>query len=222
MQPNWNFALREGRKYHLRKCTKNGWWLARVPEALTADYEIVLAAVRDRGAALRFAAEELRNDFEVVLSAVREHPYALWAASLAMRNNEAVATAAVLGNRFALECVGKDLLLDRDFMPIARTLFYIVRFSFLDGTELVRAFRTIDMHIWSWEGVVDLLAAVLGKDLRVGLTDLVAGTEIVEKTLHLHQFPGIQPPGELSEYTVVLRPRTAESTRDDLRHPLVM
>eukprot|EP00971_Amphidinium_carterae_P075507 1491880-Amphidinium_carterae.1 len=65
MDPNWQFSRREGRKYHLRKCTENGWWLGRVPQVLRADREIVLAAVRDRGSALRFAADALRSDMEV-------------------------------------------------------------------------------------------------------------------------------------------------------------
>lgn len=45
--------------------------LATAPEPLKADKEVVLAAVRQNGDALQFAAPELRDDIDVVTVAVR-------------------------------------------------------------------------------------------------------------------------------------------------------
>jgi len=51
--------------------------LDRVPEALRADREVVLAAVRQNGMALRFASAALQADREVVLAAVEQDGSAL-------------------------------------------------------------------------------------------------------------------------------------------------
>ena len=43
--------------------------LRRLPDALKADPEIVMAAVQQEGATLQWASDELKNDPEIVMAA---------------------------------------------------------------------------------------------------------------------------------------------------------
>ena len=51
--------------------------LGFVPEEFRADGDIVLAAVKHNGLALRHAVEEFRSDLEIVRQAVRQNSLAL-------------------------------------------------------------------------------------------------------------------------------------------------
>ncbi len=51
---------------------ENGGALQHAAEALRADREVVLAAVRQAGVAFRYAAQPLRGDREVVLAASQD------------------------------------------------------------------------------------------------------------------------------------------------------
>eukprot|EP00971_Amphidinium_carterae_P145958 2893094-Amphidinium_carterae.1 len=56
----------------------------QVDEVWRSDHEVVLAAVRRDGLALKFAAEALKGDREIVLAAVQENGYALQHATEAL------------------------------------------------------------------------------------------------------------------------------------------
>jgi hypothetical protein len=55
---------------------------------LTENYEIVLAAVKNHGFALKYANDTLKRNDEIVFAAVTKHGGALQYASNALRDNE--------------------------------------------------------------------------------------------------------------------------------------
>ena len=82
---------------------------------LRRDREVVLAAVRQRGDALLYAAEELRHDRQVVLAAVEQTKWALQYAPEQLKHDPKVVLAAVKNCggalRFASEELRKDAFL---------------------------------------------------------------------------------------------------------------
>jgi lambda repressor-like predicted transcriptional regulator len=79
---------------------------------LRADRAVVLAAVRQSGLALRFASDELRADRAVVLAAVRQCGGALLFASAELRADREVVLAAVRRKGFALQFASVELRAD--------------------------------------------------------------------------------------------------------------
>ena len=78
---------------------ENGCVLSFVElEELKKDKEVVLAAVRQDGDALKYASKELQKDKEVVLAAVWQHCRALNYASEELKSDKDVLLAAVRQN----------------------------------------------------------------------------------------------------------------------------
>ena len=74
----------------------NTEFLAILDKDLKNNIEVVKAAVRQNGCALRYASLAMQNNQAVVLVAVRQNGWALRYASPAMQNNQAVVLAAVI------------------------------------------------------------------------------------------------------------------------------
>jgi hypothetical protein len=78
--------------------------LRRLPAALRGDKALVLAAVKRRGDALKFAHEQLRNEPKVVLAAVAQDGLAWRYASAALRGHRPSAPGGLAGPGFAADC----------------------------------------------------------------------------------------------------------------------
>ena len=88
-------ALRADREVVLAAVKKQGMALEYAAEPLRSDREVVLAAVKKTGGALRYACPELRDDREVVLAAVRQRGNALHWASARLRGDMDLAAEAL-------------------------------------------------------------------------------------------------------------------------------
>jgi len=82
---------------------QSGEALKFAAEELRGDREIVLEAVRENGDALQFASEELKADREVVLEAVRRNDLALMHAPLEIRGESLLKSEHVADNPIAVE-----------------------------------------------------------------------------------------------------------------------
>lgn len=85
----------------------------------SSNKEVVLAAVRQNGLALRFASETLKADKDVVRAAVTQNGLALEYASEALKANPGVVLAAVTQSVFALGCASDSLRANKDFILAA-------------------------------------------------------------------------------------------------------
>jgi NAD kinase len=110
---NWRVLL-HGDEYDAFKGDKDvmmaaikqdGWALKLADEALRGDKEVVMAAVtqEDDGEMLEFASDRLKDDKEVVKAAVKYNGFALEFASDRLKNEKDIVMAAKEQNRGALE-----------------------------------------------------------------------------------------------------------------------
>ena len=98
---------------------RNGITLHWASDALRADKDVVLAAVRDDADALAWASEALQADKDVVLAAVNNDGWALYDASKALRADKEVVLAAVTNNGRALESASYQLRADKEVVLAA-------------------------------------------------------------------------------------------------------
>mmetsp|Transcript_51641 Transcript_51641/g.122910 ORF Transcript_51641/g.122910 Transcript_51641/m.122910 type:complete len:460 (-) Transcript_51641:7-1386(-) len=87
---------------HIRVLQKDGRMLRDVPEALLADREVVLTAVRQNGSALRYADPSFFADREIVLAAVTTSGAALRYADVSLIGDREIVMRAARGSRYAL------------------------------------------------------------------------------------------------------------------------
>eukprot|EP00928_Gymnodinium_smaydae_P068111 TRINITY_DN5117_c0_g1_i1.p1 TRINITY_DN5117_c0_g1~~TRINITY_DN5117_c0_g1_i1.p1 ORF type:complete len:372 (-),score=34.24 TRINITY_DN5117_c0_g1_i1:301-1416(-) len=93
-----NPALSEDqREHYLKELSSAGDMtaLGKLPPCARCDFEIVLAAVRKHGEALRYAHDELRASKAIVLEAIKQEPSALRYADPALRADREVVLQAV-------------------------------------------------------------------------------------------------------------------------------
>merc|ERR1712232_1550487 len=81
--------------------------------------DVVMAAVRREGGALRHAHEDLKKDAEIVKAAVTQDGLALEYADEVLKKDPAVVSAAVTQNGLALEFARRALTKDPDIVKIA-------------------------------------------------------------------------------------------------------
>lgn len=94
-------------------------WLELSPEVLREDREVILAAVRRSGLALKCAAPECQGDKEVVLEAVCQNGNALEFASAELQADRDIVLAAVARRGDALRLAAPALRADRDVVLAA-------------------------------------------------------------------------------------------------------
>ncbi|KAJ8598689.1 hypothetical protein CTAYLR_003108 [Chrysophaeum taylorii] len=100
------------------------------PDILKRDKQFVLAVVRKRGWALRYADPELKKDKEFVLAAVRESGYALDGAALELRIDKEFVLAAVRESGTALNGAAPELKKDKEVVLAAvRQHGYVLRYA---------------------------------------------------------------------------------------------
>eukprot|EP00971_Amphidinium_carterae_P301185 5983769-Amphidinium_carterae.1 len=168
-------------------------------EALKGDRAIVLAAVQHYGDALEYATEALRADGEIVLTAVQKDGWALKYTTQVQQNSNALL--------FTASC----LLEDPTFATEAKEVFFLLRLTMLSGRSTVVAAGPAYQHEWYYENWhVDVVLAKCRTNL--GLTDdgatmeLWHGSDIVPEETPVEHWPGIKPPGEISEYQLDVMP----------------
>lgn len=88
---------------------KTGKFFENFPDNLKHDKEVVLAAVKNYGMALKYVPEELKNDREIVLNAVQSNGRALRVAPDELKNDREVVLEAVKNNIWSIKYIGEDL-----------------------------------------------------------------------------------------------------------------
>ena len=109
----------DNREMVLAAVKQYGVALRDAGERLKADRQIVLAAVDKRGMALRYATKRLKVDLEVVLVAVKQNGHALQYATKPLKANREVVLAAVDQNGMALRYAAEPLRADREVVLAA-------------------------------------------------------------------------------------------------------
>jgi len=106
--------LRADREVVLAAVKQDGEALRYASEELRADREVVMPVVQRTGEALQYASQKLKADREVVLAAVQRDSRALRYASAEVRADREVVLAAVQQDGGALEFASKELRADRE------------------------------------------------------------------------------------------------------------
>ncbi|CAE7263974.1 unnamed protein product [Symbiodinium natans] len=106
--------LQADKEVVLAAVKKNGEALRRVSTEFRADKEVVLKAVKQNGFALRYASKDLQADKKVVLGAVKRYGGALREASEDVKADKTVVLKAVKQNGKALSYASEDLQADKE------------------------------------------------------------------------------------------------------------
>eukprot|EP00971_Amphidinium_carterae_P241709 4799306-Amphidinium_carterae.1 len=195
---------RNDRGVVLTAVQRDGRALQFAAEALRADREIVLAAVQNHGSALEYATEALRADREVVLRAVQRDGWALKHAPEHLRADCEVAQAAVRQNGNALGFAAEGLLEDPSFATEAKRDFYLLKLTMLSGRSTVVTATRGFLHS-NVEYVLRVCRTWFGLADDGSTMELWHGSDRVPDGSWVWDWPGIQPPGEISEYQLVVR-----------------
>mmetsp|Transcript_32907 Transcript_32907/g.60214 ORF Transcript_32907/g.60214 Transcript_32907/m.60214 type:complete len:203 (+) Transcript_32907:50-658(+) len=163
--------------------------------------EIVLAAVQADGRALAFAADSCKSDRQIVLAAVKRTGSALQFAAASCKREPAIVQAAVEQDVDAFDFAAEELLLDRSFAADVKQRCFILKVCLMSGRHTYVVSRTELFH--TAEGIVNCCCKYLGLDVK-GTEALVCGTRVVPPNTTVRDWPGIQPPGEISEYELVV------------------
>eukprot|EP00971_Amphidinium_carterae_P280022 5558634-Amphidinium_carterae.1 len=153
---------------------------------------------------LQFATEALKADREIVLAAVRVDGYALQYATEALRGDREVVLAAVQQKERALEWTADDLLEDPTFATDAKRRFRLLKLTMLSGRSTV----VVAGDDWNIMYVLTRCRERLGLASDVPRTTMALwhGSDWVPVDGTEFQFwPGIQPHGQISEYQLLLK-----------------
>lgn len=103
----------------LRAVHEDGELLGAAPMCMAESGEVALAAVRQRGLALRHVAPALRGDRDLVMAAVEQDGFALEYATEALRGDRGVVLAALRRAGLALRFAAAELRGDRELVLAA-------------------------------------------------------------------------------------------------------
>ncbi len=112
-------SLKKDREIVLAAVKQEGLALKLVDETLKKDREIVLIAVQQNGWALQYADETLKKDREIVLVAVQQNGWALKYADETLKKDREIVLAAVQQDGWALEYADESLKKDREIVLAA-------------------------------------------------------------------------------------------------------
>jgi len=112
VDPSKEAALKATFLDHVR----GGGSLFDVDDYHRCDRDVVLAAVKADGGALRLVPEEIQSDREVALTAVQGNGHALCVVAPQLRADREIVLAAVRGSGDVLWCAAEELRRDREFM----------------------------------------------------------------------------------------------------------
>eukprot|EP00971_Amphidinium_carterae_P210982 4186501-Amphidinium_carterae.1 len=197
------FAAESCRSDHeivLAAVQQSGKALQHAAESCRSDQEIVLAAVQQDIDALKYAAENCRSDRKIVLAAVKQQWYAgLFFAGEWCRGDQEIMLTAVKLNSVALPFASDALLEDTSFAADTKKSFHMLKISLMSGRYTCVAATFID----NTERIITLACARLA--LRCcGSERLVQGTSVVGAQTAVHDWPGVAPLGEITEYQLIV------------------
>ena len=112
-------GLKADRAVVLAAVTQKGYALRYASEALKGDKQVVLTAVTQKGMALEYADNKLKNDKDVVLAAVSQYGMALEYADDILKNDKDIVLTAVTQKGMALEYAHFKLKNDKDVVLAA-------------------------------------------------------------------------------------------------------
>lgn len=111
--------LQADREILLAAVKQNCAALKYASQELKGDREILLAAVKQEGMAIVFASQELKGDREIVLAAVKQDDVAFLYASHKLQADREFVLAAVKQNGSALQWASQELLNDPELQRLA-------------------------------------------------------------------------------------------------------
>jgi len=100
----------------LDELEKDGMLLRNVTDSLKKNKNIVLLAVKSRGAALVYADDSLKNDKDVVIAAVNENGWALSCADDELKSDQDIVNIATQTNPNAIRYADKSLKTQADLI----------------------------------------------------------------------------------------------------------
>mmetsp|Transcript_47616 Transcript_47616/g.87507 ORF Transcript_47616/g.87507 Transcript_47616/m.87507 type:complete len:230 (-) Transcript_47616:16-705(-) len=193
--------FRRDREIVLAAVQKYGRALQFAADSCKCDHEIVLAAVTRTGSALQYAAADARADREIVLSAVKQDGLALEFAAQEHRSDCEIVLAAVESNVNAFDYAAEALLLDNSFAAHVKQRCFICKVHMLSGRHTYVVHDT-ESPLSAYDLLV-FCCDYLGIE-ETGTEALVYGAEVVPREADVRDWPGIRPPGEVSEYELLV------------------
>lgn len=118
-----DFSIRGEMEVMLAAVKENGLALKFIPPETDNFRTVALAAVAQNGYALEFVGDTLKSDKEVVLEAVKNKGWALYYAPMPLRNEKDFVRQCLSSNIESIKYVGDDIKADKEF------LVFIVKMS---------------------------------------------------------------------------------------------
>eukprot|EP00971_Amphidinium_carterae_P204167 4051532-Amphidinium_carterae.2 len=194
---------RSDREIVLTAVQQNGHALQYADESCKHDREIVLTAVKQNGYVLQYAEHTCKNDRDIVLAAVQQDGIALRWASAACRKDRELVLAAIQENFEALEYAADDLLEDDSFATEAKRQHVMLRITLLSGRCTVLALPWPGIE--TTEQVIAMCCERMEGVGREGMAvQLWHGVDGVQAQTRVCDWPGIQPPGVITEYQLLI------------------
>eukprot|EP00971_Amphidinium_carterae_P001820 36647-Amphidinium_carterae.1 len=144
VQKDWqNLALApKDREIVLAAVKQYGIALEFAAASCRKDREIVLAAVKQYGIALEFADASCREDREIVLAAVQQDWRALQFAAESCRGDREVVQTALknvssMSQTFILQWTSDELMEDSSFAIETKINFHILKISMISGRQAI-------------------------------------------------------------------------------------
>mmetsp|Transcript_49190 Transcript_49190/g.90737 ORF Transcript_49190/g.90737 Transcript_49190/m.90737 type:complete len:174 (-) Transcript_49190:104-625(-) len=168
--------------------------------------EDVLIAVRQDGRALQHAPECCRSDPEIVLAAMQQNGQPLQWAAESCRSDREIAQTAVQNSflGLAIQWVADELVEDASFAADVKQHCYILKVTLLSGRHTYCFMRRdVLSFVTPLEDVLRDCCQKLGLEYRNTMR-LLHGSEEVPADVKIHQWPGLRPTGEVTEYQLVI------------------
>mmetsp|Transcript_64870 Transcript_64870/g.120684 ORF Transcript_64870/g.120684 Transcript_64870/m.120684 type:complete len:175 (-) Transcript_64870:86-610(-) len=160
-------------------------WLARVPFDPLA---------------FRGAPEDIKNDPEIVLAAINRMPNILEYAGEACRRDPEIVMTAVRESKSSLQHASDELLEDVSFATEARCKCYILKIILISGRH---TYCLVFEDYVKTKYLIPTACKRLGLPCK-GTERLLIGSDIVPANSSVHDWPGLAPRGEVSEYQLLL------------------
>ncbi len=179
-----NFHNFNDKKIFIKVARCFGYAVFDIDGSLKKDRDIVLAAVKENGLALRYANKCLKKDREIVLTAVQQDGWALEYADESFKKNREIVLTAVQQDSRAFHCANETLKKDREIVLAAvKQDGWLLKYSdesLKKDREIVLA--AVKQHGWA----LQYADANLKKDREIVWTAVQkASTAIVDADLTL-------------------------------------
>jgi predicted nucleic acid-binding Zn-ribbon protein len=112
-------SIKDDKDVVMAAVKQRGCAIKYASEKFKADKEVVMAAVKCEGDALQYISESLKADKEVVLAAVKQNAFAILNASEIFKTDKEMILAVVKCNGSALQCISESLKADKEVVMAA-------------------------------------------------------------------------------------------------------